>query len=155
MAPTPTVADLLSSGRLEAVPPDDRTAVQRLKRAEQHLKTAAALLGQDNDVAYGSLYDAARKAVTAHMLAHGLRAPGRAGAHEAVGIYAAERITNATASATEFQRIRRWRNKSEYEDLSFGAQDVAADLQHATNIVAAVQALLSPSPLGRHGPTTT
>lgn len=34
------------------------------------------------------------------------------------------------------------RNKSEYDDLFVGTQDVVADLQHARNIVAAVRASL-------------
>lgn len=137
-----TVAELLTAGRLEPVPADPATATARLARAEQHLQTAARLVGQDNEVAYGSLYDAARKAITAHMLANGLRAGMSAGAHAAVGIYALERVPDVTGSVREFQRLRRRRNKSEYEDLFFGAQDVTTDLQHATNIVRAVRASL-------------
>lgn len=137
-----TVADLVRAGRLETVPVDRSTAVARLRRAEQHLVTAAALLGQDNDVAYGSLYDAARKAVTAHMLANGLRAPARAGAHETVGLYAIERVPDSTGAVGEFQRIRRRRNKSEYDDIGIGNQDVEVDVQYARDIVAAVRASL-------------
>lgn len=135
-----SVADLLAAGRLETVPADRTAAGLRVARAELHLKTAALLLGKDNEVAYGSLYDAARKAVTAHMLANGLRVRSAQGAHMAVGDYAVERIPDGTGSMHEFQRIRRRRNRSEYDDLVLGTQDVAADLQHAEQIVAAVQA---------------
>lgn len=76
------------------------------------------------------------------MLANGLRAGMSLGAHAAVGIYALERVPDLTGSVREFQRLRRRRNKSEYEDLIVGAQDVATDLQHAENIVAAVRASL-------------
>lgn len=137
-----SVADLIRIGRLERVPADRPTALSRLERAEHHLATAAALVGQDNEVAYGSLYDAARKAVTAHMLANGLRAPARPGAHEAVGIYALDRVPDPTGSVSEFQQLRRRRNKSEYDDIYFGRLDVEVDLQHARNIVAAVGASL-------------
>ena len=137
-----TVADLLASGRLQSVPADSAAAHLRLSRSEQHLMTAASLLGQDNEVAYGSLYNAARKAVTAHMLARGLRASGTAGAHAAVGIYAIERVPDPTGSVHEFQRMRRRRNNSEYDDMVFGSQEVAVDLQHAENIVAAVRACI-------------
>jgi len=44
------VAGLLISGRLERVPADLAAATLRLHRADQHLQTAAALLGQDNEV---------------------------------------------------------------------------------------------------------
>ena len=70
-----TVDDLLRSGRLEVVPADRATALVRLARAEQHLETATALVGHDNEVAYGSLYVAVRKAVTALRLANGFRVP--------------------------------------------------------------------------------
>lgn len=81
---TTTVVELVPSGRLEAVPANPASAATRLARAEQHLATAAALLGHDNEVAYGFRYDAARKAITAHMLAHGFRTPARLRAHETV-----------------------------------------------------------------------
>lgn len=137
-----TIADLLRAGRLERVPADRGTALSRLARADQHLVTAAALVGQDNEVAYGSLYDAARKAVTAHMLAHGLRATSKPGAHEAVGAYALEAVPDPTGSVLEFQQLRKRRNRSEYDDIVLGRQDVELDLQHASDIVDAVRAAL-------------
>jgi len=50
---TTTVVELVPSGRLEAVPANPASAATRLARGEQHLATAAALLGHDNEVAYG------------------------------------------------------------------------------------------------------
>ena len=79
-------------------------------------------------------------AIAAHMLANGLRAPARLGAHDAVGSYAEEVIPDPTGSITEFQRMRRRRNKGEYDNLVLGRQDVEVDLRHARNIVAAVKA---------------
>lgn len=140
-----TVADLLRAGRLEPIPADPATAAARLAKAEQHLSTASRLAGDDNEVAYGSLYDAARKAVTAHMLAHGLRAPaGKPGAHEVVGLYAVERVVDPSGSVREFQRMRRRRNKAEYDDIVLGRLDVEADLDYARRIVDAVRATLLP-----------
>ena len=141
--PTLTIADLLNAGRLEHVPADRTAALTRLQVAETHLVTAAALVTVDNDVAYTALYDAARKAIVAHMLANGLRAPARMGAHEAVGIYANESIPDPAGSMTQFQQMRRRRNKSEYDNLLLGRQDVETDLRHATNIVAAVRSELA------------
>jgi len=137
---TLTVADLLNAGRPEQVPADRNAALTRLEVAETHLVTAGALVAVDNDVAYTALYDAARKAIVAHMLANGLRTPARMGAHEAVGIYAQEAIPDPTGSMAQFQQMRRRRNKSEYDNLLLGRQDVEADLRHAANIVAAVKA---------------
>lgn len=75
-------------------------------------------------------------------LATGLRVRAVLGAHEAVGIYAVERVDDPTGSVREFQRMRKRRNKSEYGDVVFGDADVRADLGHATTVVAAVRAAL-------------
>ncbi len=82
-------------------------------------------------------YDATRIAVTAHMLANGFRVRPIAGAHEAVGVYAEALI--GTPSAAEFQRMRRRRNKAEYDDITIGRADLAADLAHAEAIIDAVR----------------
>jgi hypothetical protein len=137
------ISELLAAGRLEIVPADRAVAELRLERASHHLTTAGALIIVDAEVAYNALYDAARKSVTAHMLAYGLRAPSGVGAHEAVGIYAIERIPDATGSVAQYQRLRRTRNRSEYNDFILGRAQIEADLRHATNIVAAVRAALS------------
>ena len=138
---TRLVEALLVSGRLERIAVDRSAASLRLAKAEQHLATAQMLLGQDNEVAYTALYDAARKAATAHMLARGIRAStSKPGAHEAVGIYLAEMVPDPTGSVGKFQRIRSKRNGTEYRDLIVGDQEIASDLVHATNIVAAVRA---------------
>lgn len=136
-----SVEALLVSGRLERIAPDLRAASIRIAKAEQHLATAQMLLGQDNEVAYTALYDAARKAATAHMLARGMRAStSKPGAHEAVGIYLVEMVTDHIGSVGKFHRIRSKRNGTEYRDLVVGDQEIANDLIHATNIVAAVRA---------------
>jgi|GEM_PF-2507848 hypothetical protein len=138
---TRLVEALLVSGRLERIAVDRSAASLRLAKAEQHLATAQMLLGQDNEVAYTALYDAARKAATAHMLARGIRAStSKPGAHEAVGIYLAEMVPDPTGSVGKFQRIRSKRNGTEYRDLIVGDQEIVSDLAHATNIVAAVRA---------------
>lgn len=138
---TRVVEALLVSGRLERIAVDRSAASLRLAKAEQHLATAQMLLGQDNEVAYTALYDAARKAATAHMLARGIRAStSKPGAHEAVGIYLAEMVPDPTGSVGKFQRIRSKRNGTEYRDLIVGDQEIVSDLAHATNIVAAVRA---------------
>jgi len=78
-----------------------------------------------------------RIAVTAHMLSVGYRVPGIAGAHEAVGIYA--EATISSPGTTEYQRIRRRRNKSEYDDITIGKADLTTDLAHAAAVIQAVR----------------
>lgn len=57
------------------------------------------------------------------MLAAGLRVPARPRAHETVGIYG--EATIETSGAQEFQRMRRRRNKAEYDDIVLGSADLA------------------------------
>lgn len=141
-AARPDIAGLLRTGRLQAVPADADAARARLQVADQHLATARLLLadGTDLEIAYVALYDAARKAITAAMLATGLRAANRSGAHEAVAIWCAETLGPACPAAGRFDALRRRRNRSEYDDLLLGSADVAADLDDALDIVEAAHA---------------
>lgn len=135
------VATLLTSLRLEQVPADRPSAQLRLARAEEKLEAARKIAAIDTEVAYVTAYDAMRIAVTAHMLSLGYRVRAIAGAHEAVGIYAEAMINSP--STLEYQRIRRRRNKSEYDDITIiGQADLTADLTHAQAIVPAVRAAL-------------
>src|SRR3954454_8795449 len=123
------VAALLAAGRIEQVPADRPTAVLRLARAEEKLEAARQIAAIDVEVAYVTAYDAVRIAVTGHMLANGYRARAIGRAHEAVGEYA--EVVIASPSATEFHRMRRRRNKAEYDDIVIGRADLTADLVHA------------------------
>jgi len=67
------VTQLIAAGRIERVPRDLATARLRLHRAEEKLAVANTLATIDIEVAYVTAYDAARVALTAHMLAAGLR----------------------------------------------------------------------------------
>ena len=131
------VAKLLTAARLEQVPADRSSAELRLARAEEKLEAARKIAAIDTEIAYVTAYDAMRIAVTAHMLAAGYRVPGIAGAHEAVGIYA--EATISSPSTAEYQRIRRRRNKSEYDDITIGKADLATDLAHAAAVIQAVR----------------
>lgn len=136
------VDDLLRSGRLERVPADLGPARDRVAACEQHLRSAEVLAATDPAMAYAALYDAARKAITALMLARGLRATNRAGAHEAVGLYATTELEDPTGSVGRFQAMRLKRNRSEYHDQPVGSQEVDADLVRARAVVAAVRQAL-------------
>jgi len=138
-APKP-VATLLTARRLEQVPADRPSAQLRLARAEEKLDAARKIAAIDVEIAYVTAYDAMRIAVTAHMLSLGYRVRAIAAAHEAVGIYAEPMINSA--STGEYQRIRRRRNKSEYDDITIGTADLTADLAHAAAVIQAVRRAL-------------
>ncbi len=89
------VTQLIAAGRIERVPRDLATARLRLHRAEEKLAVANTLATIDIEVAYVTAYDAARVALTAHMLAAGLRVPARPRAHETVGIYGEAAISTS------------------------------------------------------------
>lgn len=73
------VMALVTARRIEQVPADQASALLRLSRAEEKLNAARKIAAIDVGVAYVTAYDAARIAVTAHMLAAGYRcAPLRA-----------------------------------------------------------------------------
>jgi hypothetical protein len=133
-----SVDELIATRRLEELPADPAGARGRLEAAQRHLRSAARVAEDDPDAAYALLYDAARKAVTAHMLAVGLRARNAPGAHEATALYAATALSGR--GPRELDRIRRFRNRIEYGTTYFSPDQVAHDLDHARAIVAAVEA---------------
>lgn len=143
-----SVADLLRAGRIETVPPDAIAAWSRVDEANAHLVSSAALAKTDPALAYVALYDAARKAITAHMQANGCRPTNRTGAHHAVGQYAEAVLANSAnlADVQAFDRMRQIRNRSEYNQQPITERLLAADLRHAKAIVAAVEAMLPPRP---------
>jgi len=140
------VADLVRAGRIEKVASDLAAAWSRVDEAKAHLVSSAALAKTDPALAYVALYDAARKAVSAHMQAHGYRATNRTGAHQAVGLYAEASLASAAALAhiQAFDRMRQIRNRSEYNQQPITERLLATDLGHAKVIVAAVEADLPP-----------
>jgi hypothetical protein len=142
---SPSVGELVAEGRLENVPADREAAVNMLAEARRHLDSAAAVAATDPNGAYQLLYDAARKGVAAHMLAHGLRARNRQGAHQAVVLYAEEALAGCRV-VRYLDRMRRSRNRSEYDIKVFGAAEVAAGLEHARAIVGAAAAGISAGP---------
>ena len=145
---TVDVADLVRDGRVETVTPDLAAAWSRIDEAKTHLASSAVLANTDPALAYVALYDAARKAISAHMQAHGYRATNRAGAHQAIGLYA-EAVLATGAGVPHiraFDRMRQIRNRSEYSQQPITPQLLTTDLGHAKGIVAAAEAELPPRP---------
>lgn len=143
-----SVAQLVAQGRLEAVAADLTAAWNRIDEAKTHLESSATLAATDTSLAYVALYDASRKALTAHMQANGYRVTNRTGAHQAVGLYAEATIAtgNAKPHVDAFDRMRQIRNRSEYGRQIIGQQMLSTDLDHAREIVATVETSLPPRP---------
>ena len=80
-----------------------------LAEAGLHLTSATTIAGSDANGAYQLLYDVARKALWAHMLAHGYRPSNAAGAHATAAMYAVAALEDRQ-SADAFDRMRRSRN---------------------------------------------
>ena len=136
-----TIDELVEQGRLERVGADLREALDLMSHAQAHLESAAAIVDRDAAGAYQLAYDAARKAVAADMAANGYRAKSdRQGAHAAVVTYAQEALAGEAEpeALSRLDRMRRLRNRTEYGGLTLGRDQVAADLEQATEIVRAV-----------------
>ena len=144
--PSPSVLDLARDGRIEAVVADARAAWSRLEEAKTHLASSAALAESDPALAYVALYDAARKAITAHMQAHGYRVASRPAAHHVVALYAEATLATGGAGphVRAFDRMRQVRNRSEYAQQPITKRLLITDLGHATAIVDAVERALPP-----------
>ncbi|MFA5787437.1 MAG: hypothetical protein WDA71_10745 [Actinomycetota bacterium] len=137
-----TVSALLRQGRIERVEPDLEAAHSKLREAHRHLVSAGALAATDPEGAYVLLYDAARKALDAHMLARGYRvSKSRLGAHEATAAYGIATLASGkhAQDVTHFDRMRKNRNKSEYGIWVVGASTIETDVKHASGIVEAVE----------------
>jgi hypothetical protein len=140
------LGSLIKEGRIERVEADTTAARDRLGEARLHLDSAVLIAETDPAGAYSLLYDAARKAVDAHMLMSGYRVSrSRLGAHEATARYASSMLGSGPhgESARRFDRMRRNRNRSEYGAWQIGRSTLEADLGHARAIVEAVDESLA------------
>lgn len=136
------MTELLSHGRIERVPKDPDSAASMLEEAQLHLMSADQIMTLDPTGAYSLLYDAARKAVAAHMLANGYRAASsKPGAHAAVVSYAAAALRSSGFAelVRHFDRMRRTRHRAEYESAIIGSQQLERDLTKARQIVDLVE----------------
>lgn len=144
----PSVKALLAEGRIERVPADRDSAALTLEEAQRHLISAEQIMAHDPSGAYSLLYDAARKAVAAHMLAMGYRAASsKPGAHAAVVAYAAAALRSKGFGVLvrHFDRMRRTRHRVEYESAIVGIQQLETDLVRARQIVDVVEQSLPAS----------
>ncbi|OFL67385.1 MULTISPECIES: HEPN domain-containing protein [unclassified Brevibacterium] len=138
------IARMLASRRLERVAVNRDYAVTVIEMAKQHVRTAEALAGSDDQaMAFTAAYDAARKALVAVLATKGLRVRPVGGAHRNTGVAAAEFIEDAALE--EFEWMRQVRNATEYpsdDQPTATLQDVREAISAASAIVTACEAIL-------------
>ncbi|MCL2464911.1 MAG: HEPN domain-containing protein [Micrococcales bacterium] len=143
-----TVEALLANGDLERVPVNLDGAQGLVARARRHLFSAESLAETDVELAYDALHAANRKALTAVLLAQGLR-PTRQGGH--ISVYEAVRAQldpPLGAVLVPYERIRRARNVGDYvDDLPATADDVHADLPECQAIVEVAAKVIGQMPM--------
>jgi hypothetical protein len=132
---------LLDTGLMEEVERDEDGAFARLGDAERHLESAERIASEDPNGALQLAYDAARKAITAHMLARGLRVTNRPGAYT-TGRYA---VAELGETFRPFDRMRRRRNRSEYGTSLVSDTEVTEAITSARAMVVAAHGDLSPA----------
>jgi len=121
MTPTPdSVNELIAEGRIERVPVDPAIVQRMLRQATQNADGARREADAGNPAGGHALaWDAARVAITAHMLHNGLRPTSKPGHHAAVVTYA-EACLGDIADLHDLEsldRVRRTRNRSEYDAI--------------------------------------
>ena len=131
-----TIEDMLRKATLERVPPSEDAARSLLEVAETHLASALTLADSDVVLAYDALHGANRKALTAILVAQGLR-PTRAGGHIAVyEAVHAQLEPPLGRDLSAYNRVRRTRNAGNYRDEHDAvATDVIADHPGCQKIV--------------------
>jgi hypothetical protein len=135
-----SIDELRNRRLIEDVVPDPEGARVIIGECDRHLASAERIADTDPTGAFQLLYDAARKAIAAHMRAAGIRVTDRSGAHATTGQYGLAAILGAADSLREFDRMRRRRNRTEYGVAPVQPADVTAALAHAQAIVEAVRA---------------
>ncbi|HZL07416.1 MAG TPA: hypothetical protein VFE45_18710, partial [Coriobacteriia bacterium] len=142
-----TVENLIRAGMLERVPPNLPAARSLVDVAETHLASALTLAETDTVLAYDALHGANRKALTAILLAQGLR-PTRAGGHIAVyDAVHAQLEPPLGRDLAAYHRVRRARNAGDYrEEHDAVADDVRADHPGCQKIVDIAERVIGQMP---------
>lgn len=128
---------------LDRIKPDMAAAGFRINDARANVKAARKISAEAATPALAGCHDAARKAITAHMVARGYRPKKGEGAHRIVIEYA--RVVLADALAVDdidgLDGLRRDRADAEYGDFAqrrFDAEHLEAAAALAERVVNAV-----------------
>ena len=134
------VQRLLTNKKIRRVAPDLETARAEIDVARRHIASAEKIMADDSALAFTALYDAMRKAITAHMRSRGYRVTRGPGTHAKTGEYALAALDHLDIGShlDEFDALRDIRNQSEYEALHVDVEEVHESLEHASAIVDAI-----------------
>jgi hypothetical protein len=140
--------EAIAARDLDRVTANMAAAGDRVNDARRHFRSAQALADDDTPLAMAACHDAIRKAVTAHMLANGLRPHGGEGAHRIVLEYARTQLGDLISEddLEEAAEIRQDRALAEYGDFPSRQLDgdhVRGSADVAERIVNAVAAALA------------
>ena len=141
---------MIAQGLIEKVAPSREHADRLLAQAARHLANAQGSAPQDPEGAYGTLYDAGRKALWAILANQGLR-PTTRGGHLAV--YDAVRAQLDPPMGPQlrpFDRMRRQRHDAEYpapDTPELSAEAVLADVPKIQTIVEIAERVLDSMPV--------
>lgn len=138
------VEELVADGLLRRNRPDAEAAARELAMAKQHVASSRLISAVDSAGALVLAYDAARKALEAHMRANGLRVASGDGGHAKLARYGVAAFGDSEAGQhfRMFDRVRRVRNSVQYDAFAVEDADVSFALEQAEAIVAAVEAEL-------------
>jgi hypothetical protein len=144
-AVTDSVDQLIAGGAIVRVHGDAKAARTDTVAARAHLKSAAAVAQSDPVGAFSLAYDAIRKALIAHMRAHGLRVRSGVGAHYQTGRYGLGALggRGVDDALGQFDTLRALRNRSEYSGALVKEADVHEAISYAEAVLNLVEENLS------------
>jgi len=140
-----TIDGRIARRELERVPASRAHADLLLAQAQQHVKSAQAIVAFDATGAYQLLYDAARKALNAVLENQGLRATSRGGHLAVLDAVSAQLDPPLGTILRPFDRLRRRRNQAEYpatDQPSFVPDEVERDVPKVQGMVDAAAKVL-------------
>ena len=129
---------LIARGLVEKVAPSREHADRLLAQARRHLANAQGAAAKDPEGAYGTLYDAGRKALWAVLANQGLRPTTRGGHLAVYDTVRAQLDPPMGAQLRPFDRMRRRRHEVEYPALDtpeLDPDDVLADVPKIQAII--------------------
>ncbi|NKY11102.1 HEPN domain-containing protein [Cellulomonas hominis] len=128
---------LVGRGRLERVIASVPNARYLLAESRRHLASSALLADVDVSLAFLAAYDAARQALTAILMAQGLRVTGGDGGHAVLLDAVRPQFPTQRAILQEFDWMRQTRNATQYPDFEHPTA-TPADVAEARTAAASI-----------------